>query len=66
MADQQQGSEGANQRPQVGEVGTPRWVKVFVGVAVVLVVLVVVLLATGGHGPGRHTGGQPPLIGRTL
>ncbi len=40
---------------------TPRWVKVFAIIAVVLVVLVVVLIVTGhsgGHGPGRHTGGQ--------
>jgi ABC-type transporter Mla subunit MlaD len=37
--------------------GTPRWVKVFGVIALVLVVLVVVMLVTGrgGHGPGRHT-----------
>jgi ABC-type transporter Mla subunit MlaD len=37
--------------------GTPRWVKVFGIIALVLVVLVVVMLVTGrgGHGPGRHT-----------
>jgi ABC-type transporter Mla subunit MlaD len=36
--------------------GTPRWVKVFGIIALVLVVLVVVMLVTGrgGHGPGRH------------
>ena len=36
--------------------GTPRWVKVFGIVGLVLVVLVVVILITGrgGHGPGRH------------
>jgi hypothetical protein len=33
---------------------TPRWVKVFGIVAAVLVVLVVILLLTGNHGPGRH------------
>ena len=33
--------------------GTPRWVKVFAIVGVVLVVLVVVALLAG-HGPGRH------------
>ena len=33
--------------------GTPRWVKVFAIVGVVLVVLVVVALLSG-HGPGRH------------
>ncbi len=47
--------------------GAPRWVKVLGIIAVVLVVLVGVVLLTGGggHGPGRHTpsgdaGGQPP------
>lgn len=41
---------------------TPRWVKVFGIIALVLVVLVVVMLATGGgnHGPGRHTGSGDP------
>jgi len=32
----------------------PGWVKVFGIVALVVVVLFVVLLVTGGHGPGRH------------
>jgi len=47
--------------------GTPRWVKVFGLIALTLVLLVGVLLLTGGgsHGPGRHTssgdaGGQTP------
>lgn len=36
--------------------GTPRWVKVFAIVAAVLALLVVVLMLVGGgqHGPGRH------------
>jgi len=47
--------------------GTPRWVKVFVIAALVLVGLVVILLVTGtgNHGPGRHTsggGGHPALL----
>ena len=40
--------------------GTPRWVKVFGIIGVVLIVLVVVMLVTGrsgGHGPGRHAPG---------
>jgi hypothetical protein len=40
---------------------TPRWVKAFGIIALVLVLLVVVLLLTGrggGHGPGRHTSGS--------
>jgi hypothetical protein len=37
--------------------GTPRWVKVFGIVALVVVVLFVVLLIAGGpHNPGRHLG----------
>ncbi|MGH2819875.1 MAG: hypothetical protein ACRDJ5_04395 [Actinomycetota bacterium] len=39
--------------------GTPRWVKVFGIIALVLLVLIVVMLVTGrgGHGPSRHTAG---------
>ena len=37
--------------------GMPRWVKVLGGIALLVVVLVAILLLTGGnHGPGRHTG----------
>ena len=32
----------------------PRWVKVFVIIGLVLVVLLVIGLLTGAHGPGRH------------
>jgi hypothetical protein len=44
--------------------GTPRWVKVFGIVAIVLVVLVAIMLLSG-HGPGRHAssgdaGGKVP------
>jgi hypothetical protein len=49
---------------------TPRWVKVFVIIALVLVLLFVVLMFTGiggEHGPGRHipsgdVGGDTPPI----
>lgn len=36
--------------------GTPRWVKVFEIVALMLVLLVVIMMfaSGGGHGPGRH------------
>jgi hypothetical protein len=40
---------------------TPRWVKIFGIVALVLVMLIAVVLITGlggEHGPGRHT---PPI-----
>jgi hypothetical protein len=47
--------------------GTPRWVKVFGIIAVVVVLLVVARIFIGGgeHGPGRHApsggaGGQVP------
>jgi hypothetical protein len=37
--------------------GTPRWVKVFGTIALVVILVFVILLVTrgpGGHGPGRH------------
>ena len=45
--------------------GTPRWVKVF-GIAFLVLVLLIVIMIAGGHGPGRHMaggglGGQVPL-----
>jgi hypothetical protein len=45
-------SEDTNVRP-----GTPRWVKVFGIIALVLVLLIGVIMVTGiggEHGPGRH------------
>ena len=39
---------------------TPRWVKVFGIIAVIVVLLFVIMLLTGGagrHGPGRHGSG---------
>jgi hypothetical protein len=36
---------------------TPRWVKVFGVIAFVVVLLFVIALFTGGHGPGRHSSG---------
>jgi len=35
-------------------VATPLWVKAFALAALIIVALFVVLLFTGGHGPGRH------------
>lgn len=39
--------------------GTPRWVKVFGLIALVVIVLFVVVMLVGGgeHGPGRHSPG---------
>ena len=34
--------------------GMPRWVKVSIAILVVVVLLSVVLMLVGGHGPGRH------------
>jgi hypothetical protein len=47
---------GADRRPIPGYPGTPRWVKVFGIIALVLVLMVVFMLFAGGgrHGPGRH------------
>ena len=39
--------------------GTPRWVKVFGLIALMVILLFVILMLTrgpGGHGPGRHVG----------
>jgi hypothetical protein len=54
-----QSEQGSVVRPDRGSTtSTPRWVKVFGIIALVVVVLfVVLLLVGGGHGPGRHTGG---------
>jgi hypothetical protein len=35
--------------------GTPRWVKVFGVILIVLLLLVGIMLLGGGHGPGAHT-----------
>jgi hypothetical protein len=45
--------------------GTPRWVKVFGIIAIVVVVLLVVMIIAGrgDHGPGSHTGGDIPFTG---
>jgi hypothetical protein len=40
--------------------GVPRWVKVFVVIAIVAIVTVVIINLAGGgdHGPGRHMSGS--------
>ena len=47
--------------------GMPTWVKGFAIATAILAALVVVMLLTGGHGPGRHTqGGLPaPAVGQS-
>ena len=60
MTDSLQQSDGGDDAPRSDHVvaeGMPRWVKVSVIVGVVLVLLVALILITGGpgnHGPGRH------------
>lgn len=50
-----------DQRP-----GMPRWVKVVVTVAVLLVLTAVGLALAGGeHSPGRHLGGDDPAPAHT-
>ncbi len=43
--------------PDRSDTRTPRWVKVFGIIAIVLVLLFIIMLLTGGggHGPGMHT-----------
>jgi hypothetical protein len=42
---------------------TPRWVKVF-GIALIVLVLLFIVMIASGHGPGRHMAGldrRPPV-----
>lgn len=52
------GDDAAAERPGGAPPGMPRWVKVFAVIALVLAVLLVglVALSDGDHGPGRHAG----------
>ncbi len=52
------GDDAGVERDAGAATGTPRWVKVFGIIALVLVLLFVIFMVTGrggGHGPGRHT-----------
>lgn len=56
-------SLGPDRRPiPDGATGTPRWVKLFVGLAAVVILTLLVLQFVGGgqHGPGRHDTGAAP------
>jgi hypothetical protein len=71
MADQLSSPEredGANRGPTAGP---PRWVKASGIITLALIMLLLILLLTGGnHGPGRHQssrgyGGQLPSVATT-
>ena len=68
MVDQPSSPEREDRANRGPTAGPPRWVKVSGIIALALVLLVlIVLLAGGNHGPGRHQssrgyGGPPPLV----
>lgn len=67
MADPTRDPDTGVEGPERAPGGMPRWVKLFVVLALVALLLVVVLLTGvvgGGHGPGRHIpGGLTPPSG---
>ena len=68
MTDQPSSPERENRADRGPTAGPPRWVKVSGIITLALIVLVlIVLLAGGNHGPGRHQsargyGGQLPSV----
>ena len=57
-------TDDATPEPDAGEPspGIPRWVKTsaIVALALVAVIVIVMLVSGGEHGPGRHSGGEAP------
>ena len=49
-------NDDSGERDRLSTTGAPRWVKAFGLIALALVVLVVILMLAGGHGPGDHAG----------
>ena len=48
-------------------VGTPRWVKVFGIISLVVILIFIILMLTrGSHGPSRHTSGTNSLTPSNL
>ena len=45
----------SNSESETGADSTPRWVKIVGGLLILLLVLVVVGVLLGGHGPGLHS-----------
>jgi hypothetical protein len=68
MADQPSSPKREDRADRGPTAGPPRWVKVFGIITLALIVLLlIVLLAGGNHGPGRHQsargyGGQLPSV----
>ena len=68
MTDQPSSPEREDRADRGPTAGPPRWVKVSGIIALALIVLLlIVLLAGGNHGPGRHQsspghGGQLPSV----
>jgi hypothetical protein len=61
MADRPSSPEREGSTDRGPTAGPPRWVKVFAIITLALVVLVlIVLLAGGNHGPGRHQSSRAP------
>jgi hypothetical protein len=56
MADPPPNSDAGDRPDLESNTGTPRWVKVFGTIAIIVLLLFVIMLVAGGgrHGPGRH------------
>ncbi|MFI7065157.1 hypothetical protein ACIBL3_29475 [Kribbella sp. NPDC050124] len=48
--------------PHDSAAGVPRWVKVFGLLALAVLVLALILMLAGGHGPGRHLNNSQPTV----
>ena len=67
MADRSYQDGTRVRRADESPAGTPRWVKAFGIISVVVVLLFIILMLTrgpGGHTPLRHFGSQASLEGR--
>jgi hypothetical protein len=66
MADSTASSDSGAASDGPSRPGAPLWVKIFAVIAVVAVIMVAVMLLAGGdHGPGRHSSGDAGGPART-